>query len=302
MNSVFKAAVIGDPIDHSWSPFIFSFLSQRLAHPIFYQRLKISGEDWEKQQGLYSELQTLQGWNVTLPLKKKVLARLDSLSEEAEVIGAVNVVHRLPDFCLKGYNTDVLGVIHTLSERKIQVQGQVAVLFGAGGAARAAAYALGKMKAKEVRVLNRTHAHAQALLKPLQRVFPDTTFLNISKEGEEGDEIQFMGEPSQRRHLISDPVSLYINATPIGMKGYPQYFDLCQEMNPQAFAFDLVYSAEITPFLAQAQAQGLSFVGGLDMLVWQALATWEIWIGPLEQSAHLKVDLMQHLQNNLRLS
>jgi shikimate dehydrogenase len=287
MNPVFKAAVIGDPIDHSWSPLIFNYLSQKQGHPISYQKLKISAQDWEREEGLCSELRSLQGWNVTLPLKKRVLSQLDLLSEEAQVLGAVNVVHRLKDSRLKGYNTDVFGIIQTLKDRKAPVQGQVATVLGAGGAALAAAYALGKMGAKEVRVMNRTLAHAEELITRMQSAFPQTTYLAVS-----------VGDRSQQ--TLEDRVSLFINATPIGMKGYPQTFDLCEMMNPRAFAFDLVYSASITPFLEKAQSQGLSFVGGLDMLVWQALATWEIWMGPLDSSVRLKTDLIQHLQEHLR--
>ena len=288
MNPVFNAAVIGDPIEHSLSPVIFHWLSQKLNAPICYERLRISAQDWDEQRGFYSKINALDGWNVTLPLKKKMISCLRELSDEAQGTGAVNVVHRRVDRSLKGYNTDVFGVSQTLIEQGVTPKNQINLIFGAGGAALAAAYALGQLNASEVWVWNRSTGHAMDLIKRVQPLFPHTQFINVSESLHE-----YGGE---RPHL-------YINATPIGMKGYPEVFHLCPLLNPKGFAFDLVYSAErTTPFIEFARTQGLCFVSGLDMLVWQALATWEIWFNPLDHQSTLKAHLLQYIQDHVLTS
>jgi shikimate dehydrogenase len=84
------------------------------------------------------------------------------------------------------------------------------------------------------------------------------------------------------------------------MKGFPRTSVLPKKVSSHALAFDLVYRPEETPFLKDARKRGLRIVGGLDMLVWQALAAWEIWVGPVDDPHALKSQLAIHLRSILR--
>ena len=83
-------------------------------------------------------------------------------------------------------------------------------------------------------------------------------------------------------------VALYVNSTPLGMAGFEKRSVLPKQVTPGAWAFDLIYRPEHTVFLKAAARLGLKTVGGLDMLIWQALATWEIWFGPLGSRARVR--------------
>ena len=187
------------------------------------------------------------------------MKQVDELSPEAQGVGAVNVVH-FRGSRLRGHNTDVFGIKKTLEEQRYRVAGQSALLLGAGGAALAVAYALGQGRAREVFILNRSRGRALTLARRLTRLFPKTRFV----------------VPGRGAADFSS-VSLYINATPLGMKGFPNETLLPTELNPDALAFDLVYRPEKTAFLKVASRKGLRTVGGLDMLIWKRLLPGNIW-------------------------
>ncbi|MGK5090306.1 shikimate kinase [Bdellovibrionota bacterium FG-2] len=265
-----KAAVIGTPVSHSLSPVIFSFLAKQVGMPDFHYT---SQEVPPSQLTLtLSEVKAdpqYVGLNVTLPHKQAILQHLDQLAPEVKCIGAANVVHCIEGRTI-GYNTDVLGVIRTLEDHQCDVRGNSALIWGAGGASRAVAYALGKLGATTVNILNRDFDRARILCAQIGETFPHALFVPILAHDE--------------TPKITTPLSLLVNATSVGMKTdwiFPiDKFPLL----PGALAFDLVYNPEKIPFYAMAKIKGLRAVDGLDMLIYQALATWEIWFGPLEQA------------------
>jgi shikimate dehydrogenase len=283
-----EAAVIGAPVSHSRSPAIFSFLAKKLGRPeLSYTAIEV------QPAGLQDFLTGLRskpgfaGVNVTIPHKEQLLRLLDDVSLEARAVGAVNVV-QVEGGRLRGHNTDVLGIVRTLEEQGVRMAGEDAWIWGAGGAARAAAYALGSLGARCVYLQNRDSARAAKIQDELGAFFPGTSYVVVRP-----------GAAAQ-----AQPLSLLINATPLGMKGAAPagtLFDSLRELpfRRGALAFDLIYNPERTPFLARAEEQGLRTVSGLDMLVHQALATWEIWFGPLGGPAQLreaKDALIAHLR------
>jgi shikimate dehydrogenase len=281
-----RAAVIGSPIAHSRSPAIFAFLAERLGkRELSYSAIEVRpGELPEFLTGLRREADFV-GVNVTLPHKEAMLRLLDEVAPEARTAGAVNVVQHSGNV-LRGFNTDVPGVVRTLEEQGCKVAGADAWIWGAGGAARATAYALGTMGARSVYLRNRDEARAQRIADDLGALFAATAFL-VARAG---------AEPP--------PLHLAINSTPLGMKGASapgSYFDELRSLpfKRDALAFDLVYNPERTPFLALAEEQGLRTVGGLDMLIHQALASWEIWFGPLAD-ARERGDAKEALARHLR--
>ncbi|MGK5085649.1 shikimate kinase [Bdellovibrionota bacterium FG-1] len=288
-----EAAVIGFPLSHSLSPAIFSFLAQRLGVRDFrYKAREVSPFQLQSVLAEYRRTSGFIGLNVTIPYKQAILTELDAVTSEAKAIGAVNVVHA-DENRLFGYNTDLPGVLRTLADpsfRGCPVAESAVWIFGAGGAARAVAYAMGKLGAKTVYIFNRNSENAEILAKNMGEIFPKTLF----------------GVVPEDRLSSVEPLALVVNATSVGMKTpAPQsaepFFEVLRRLpfRAKALAFDLIYNPEKTPFLTLAEELGLATVGGLNMLVEQALATWKIWFGSRDGLAEIKAPLLLHLRGLL---
>ncbi len=271
------AAVIGHPVSHSLSPAIFSFLAKKTGREVLYQKLQVPPGELKSFVKALAAQKLFTGWNVTIPHKETILRLCSKVSLDAKAIGAGNVVHFQKGKSV-AHNTDVYGIRQTLLEQKARVKGKEAVLYGAGGAARAVAYALGQERASRVWVLNRNPARAEALCKHFSKKFQRTRFVTVKSVSE-----------------IEAPIALVVNATPAGMKGIAGKFELPAQVARTTLAFDLIYRPANTPFLKEAKRRGLRRVGGLDMLAWQALATWEIWFGKIRGRASLKKALSRRL-------
>jgi len=252
------AAVIGHPVAHSLSPQIFAFFGHEAKRALDYRRLDIAPGRLRDTVRVFREQPLFIGWNVTIPHKEAIAKLVDERSHAAELLGAVNVV-RFSDGRLLGDNTDVIGVETTFDRNEIDVRGQRAIVYGAGGAAMAVGYVLGQRRAAEVAIVNRTAAHARRVARRLAKAFPRTRFVpNLHGRG-------------------SADAALYVNTTPLGMQGFPQKSLLPRNARRGAWAFDVVYRPEQTAFLRAARKSGLRPVGGLDMLIGQAFGTYDLW-------------------------
>lgn len=279
MHDVFYAGVLGFPIKHSLSPVIFKHLSSKMKIPVAYQKLEVAPDTLEATVKVFRNTGVLSGWNVTIPHKKEMARWIDELSSESQVTQAVNVVKREGEKLL-GYNTDVIGVIKTLKEKKVPISGKTAAIFGAGGAATAATYALCSENIKKLWIFCRDVEKTKKNFSKLEKAFPKTQFL-----------WGFADQVSQ----ITDPMDLYINATPLGMKGFLKPVPFPSGLVKNGFAFDVVYNPLETPFLQKAKKLGFVPIDGLDMLIWQAIAAWEIWIGPVPNIAKQKKSIRKLL-------
>ncbi len=154
-----KLAVVGNPISHSKSPLIFRHLFDAVNLEYSYERLLLNSADE------IPKLFTIEytGINITAPFKQSVIPFLDELSEDAKKIGSVNTVI-LRDKKLIGYNTDYLGVIHSLESNGSNLNWKKCLVLGAGGAARAAIYGL-KLRNSNIQVFNRSYEKAKVLAK-----------------------------------------------------------------------------------------------------------------------------------------
>jgi shikimate dehydrogenase len=207
------------------------------------------------------------GASVTLPHKQAVIPLVDSLDGWASEIGAVNcIVNR--EGKLRGYNTDAGGFIRALREEAaFDPAGSSAVMIGAGGAARAAAFALRRAGVQRLTIANRTVARARALVDELRRGRFRPSAIELTRDA------------------LADVVpyaDLIVNATSIGMSGgaaptaSPVSADLISD---RALAYDLVYSPPVTPFLREAERAGARALGGLSMLVYQGVEAFTLWTG-----------------------
>ena len=283
-----KAAVIGSPVSHSLSPAIFEFISLDQGTEFEYSAIEVKPEDHKSFLKSIQSEEEFIGLNVTLPLKELFSNSVDSVTSSAKIIGATNVVH-FKDQLAYGHNTDVIGIEKTFTRASFDVEDSICLLWGAGGSAKAVAYVLGKLKAKKVFVFNRG-SRGQELAEHFSAYYPDTIFKFISSLEE----------------MKNESIFLMINTTPLGMQGQESgesYFKQCEKLTfaRNAMAFDLIYIPEQTDFLKVAHKLNLTSVGGLGMLIDQALATWEIWVGPITDEAKLHDRLKLFLNGILAL-
>lgn len=257
--------VIGYPLRHSISP---AFQQAALD----YYGLDIRYELWETEpiglQSMVGQLRLPQnlGANVTVPYKQAVLPMLDELDDLASRIEAVNTIVR-QEGRLIGYNTDVYGFLQALRQHgKFEPEGKEVVVIGAGGAARAACFALLEAGVVSLTIVNRTRERAEALAWALEgRVRTRVATLPW------GD--ARLGELLSRCHLI-------VNCTTMGMKYGSEEGESPLEAGliPQnILVYDLVYNPLETPLLRAAKAAGARTLGGLAMLVYQGAAAFELW-------------------------
>lgn len=216
----------------------------------------------------------IAGANVTVPHKEAALAYLDEATEGAREIGAVNTIQVLSGR-LAGYNTDGAGMLDALRrDGGITVEGQRAVVVGAGGAARAAAFALADAGVAAVTVVNRNWDRAAALADAVRRVFRTCPVDAVPLEG------------SAAVRAVHE-ATLLIQATTVGAGAERHLSPVPPEaLHPGLFVMDMVYEPQETLLLRSAQTQGCRTLGGLAMLVYQGARAFEIWTG---QAAPLAV-------------
>jgi shikimate dehydrogenase len=240
--------LLGDPVAHSLSPQLHTAAFAASGVDAVYVACAVT-DPTAAVDGL--DVLGALGANVTVPHKRAVWAHVPRRTAEAQAIGAANTLFRDEGRWVAD-NTDAAGVHHVLTEDVRLQPGDGVVVFGAGGAARAVAVALGRLGAR-VRVEAR-------------RVAPAAAVQQLAAAAGAGD-LSAAGE-----------ARLVINATPLGLHGerLPERFHALRD--GQA-ALDLVYGPAATPFVADARARGLRAWDGLGMLVAQAGASFVRWTG-----------------------
>ncbi len=259
-----RVGIIGWPLTYTLSPTIHNAAFAALGMDWFYDAMAIPPDI------VYLGLREpadhgYVGVNVTIPHKEAVLRHVLP-DDTAHAVGAVNTVD-LRNY--KGYNTDVSGFIDDLRAHDIALEGAHVVVLGAGGAARAAVYGLGRAGAR-VSVVNRTPERANMMLANLSIHLPKLEARVLSFE-----------------EVARDTIDLLVNCTPLGM--YPHVNDSAwDESVPfprEVTVYDMIYRPSKTRLMQQAESHGGRAIGGLGMLVRQAAAAFALWTGvnpPLE--------------------
>ena len=229
----------------------------------------------------------MNGLNVTIPHKVKIIEYLDDLSEESSMIGAVNTI-TFDQGSLKGYNTDVHGILETLSPFKDEISGDKVTIIGAGGGARASIFTLIRyFKPKEIYIVNRTIQRAETL----QNYFSDKMRYDSFKLAE-----LFPPDLVETFHSSK----LIVNASPIGMS--PGIEDspiiLEESFHEDQIVFDMIYNPTETKLLSLAKKKGAKVLGGLAMLVHQAAKSFELWTGESMPIEKLSDALEQMIKKN----
>lgn len=254
------AGVIGAPIAHSRSPALHGYWLRRYGIKGHYIPMEVAQADLREALHLLPKLGFV-GLNVTLPHKETALALADIVTDRAALIGAANTLIFRKDGKIFADNTDGAGFIANLRQEAPDWQPTIgpAVLFGAGGAARAVIAALIEVGVPEIRVANRTRARAEALRSDF------------------GAKVM-VHDWVQSANMLEDAATV-VNTTALGMTGKPEFRLPLDSLNPRALVTDLVYTPLRTAFLEEAAAAGCTVVDGLGMLLHQAAPGFERWFG-----------------------
>jgi shikimate dehydrogenase len=254
------AGVMGWPVRHSRSPALHNYWFAQYGLAGSYVPIAITPDDLEPALRALAPL-GFSGCNLTIPHKERALAIVDSVDPAARRIGAISCVVVRPDGSLAGTNNDGYGFVHNILQHQPEWRadaGPIAVI-GAGGGARAVVDSLAERGAREIRVINRTFARAQALAR------------------EFGPAVTAIAWGERQRAL--DGAAMLINTTSQGMVGQPPLALSLEELPASALVSDIVYVPLETPLLAAARRRGNRTVDGLGMLLHQARPAWKAWFG-----------------------
>ena len=253
--------IFGYPVKHSLSPLMQNAAFSKKAIDAVYVPFEVPPENLKEAVEGVRAL-GVRGLNVTVPHKERIVEHLDYLSDEAELLGAVNTVKN-ENGELTGYNTDAEGFLRSLLEEGVELEGKRALMFGAGGAARAVGYALLKGGVKFLNIVNRNFSRGKEVGELL---------------GKLGNVLVYPLKESTVEVLLRD-VDLIVNTTSLGMKpDDPHLFDY-SKIPSGITVVDIIYNPPETPLLKAAREKGCKTVNGLGMLVHQGAVAFEIWTG-----------------------
>ena len=239
--------LVGYPLAHSFSE---SFFNNKFnSEGIDAQYLNFEIPNINEFRNIINTNTNLRGLNVTIPYKEQVIPYLDDIDITASEIGAVNVVKFIRNgnnLILKGFNSDVIGFCNSLKPL-LKPHHTHALVLGTGGAAKAITHGLKSLGIEPIYV---SRTKKDGVL----------TYNELTPE-------------------IIEKYQVIVNTTPAGM--YPNV-DTCPDipyhlLTPQHLCYDVVYNPEVTLFMKKSQGQGAMVKNGLEMLILQALAAWEIW-------------------------
>jgi shikimate dehydrogenase len=254
--------LIGNPIKHSLSPLMHNAALARLKINAKYKLFPLG--DKELKIFLSSlKKKNICGLNITIPYKEKVVQLADGyLSSAVRAIGAANTLTVSGNNKLRLFNTDHLGFSRHLKELKINPK--KAAIIGAGGAARAICFALGKKKAREVSIYDIDKFRSLSLMERFNQIFPATQFLAAESIAA----------------LKLEEKDLLVNASSIGMKEEDPLLVDAGQLHPGLFVYDLIYNPAETKLIKLAKRQNIPCSNGLGMLLYQGVEALNLWISP----------------------
>src|SRR6266404_2303816 len=251
--------VVGEPVGHSLSPLMHNtgFVARHMD-AVYLPFLVHKVPDFLAAIPEFG----VRGFSVTHPHKQAILKYLQECDPLAAEIGAVNTVLVRRNGSLYGCNTDYLGVLRAL-EKKLRIQGSRVLIFGAGGAARAAAFALVRSGAT-VAICARREKAARELARA------------------------FGGEVVPRAALRTQSFDAILNATPVGMHPHDGVSPLAPGELHCRLVMDMINRPQRTQLLKMAAQKGIATVPGIEMLIAQGVAQWEIWFGKRAPEAPMR--------------
>lgn len=279
--------LLGDPVEHSLSPVIHNNLAFYTGTDMAYSCFQVKGDDLKAAvDGAFAL--GFQGLNVTVPHKQAVMPYLCGVDPIAEAIGAVNTLVRRENG-FYGYNTDILGFLRELEENSFKIQDRDVVILGAGGVARAIAFACAKEGASKIFILNRSVDKAEIIASDINTYFgfsPSERVLAVDLSASE---------------YLSSEDFLLVQTTSVGM--YPKVSETLLEdtvlYERAAFGFDVVYNPYDTVFMKKLRRAGKRSVNGLPMLLYQGVEAYKMWFENTEVTKTMERDITNRLRTAL---
>ncbi len=275
--------IVGYPLKETLSPVIHNRAFKQNNIDAEYRIFKCKTEE---DINILLKEKKISGFNVTIPHKNNILKFLDTISEKAKYSGAVNAVKILDDGKIFGDNFDIDGFTESFSKCQ-QIKDGNFIILGCGGSARAVYYSLASNGADKITISARNTKKAEDMHSYFDTYFPKvkkniTSFGNISNEAKKCNGL--------------------INCTPCTMKGFEDTFKFTipENIDKKCFVFDLVYLPQNTKLIENAKYLGLNAECGLEMLLIQALKSFEMWTNKtfdiIEIFQYLKNDKLENLR------
>ncbi len=289
-----KVAVIGYPVKHSLSPVLHSYWLEKYNIDGEYGLLEVKPEDLEETL-LSLKDKGYVGCNLTIPHKEaaydfvfKTPNFIRKLHVTAANIKAVNTVAYNESGNIHFRNTDTYGFIENIkqSEPSFDFTEGKAVVLGAGGAARAVVFGLIEEGVTNIVLLNRTKEKAEFITNDF------SYYIETEKK-----EVNLTTAPWEERNETLADSNLLVNTTSLGMKGQPELDISLEKLPKNALVTDIVYNPLETKLLKNARERGNFVVDGLGMLLYQAVAGFEMWFGIKPEVTD---DLRKHVLSHIK--
>lgn len=276
--------IFGDPVAHSLSPVMQNAAFAHCRIDAIYVPFHVCSDHLATAVSSLRALD-IKGINVTIPHKEAILPLLDDIDPDAARIGAVNTVVNRNGY-LVGYNTDSSGFLRSSREDLgFDPKDQQALLLGAGGAGRAAAFALLAAGIGQVTIANRSLDRARKLAATMP----------LDQQRQKLVPIAY-GTPEFLQALSG--ADLIVNTTSVGLHGEPLDFLPLENIKGSALIFDMVYSEAGTALTQAAALRGLRWVDGLSLLAAQGEDAFFIWTNKRLPSGFMRSLLAEHQQSN----
>lgn len=272
------AGVAGWPIHHSLSPMLHNHWLKLSKTYGAYTMFAVHPNEAVYAFGTLKKT-TIEGLNVTIPLKALAYEAADEITPDAQKLGVCNVLYKRGGKLI-GHNTDMEGFAAPLLEHigHHYILNNAVTLVGAGGVARAVLGSLLALGVPEIRIINRSDERAKKLAANIN--IPSLYACNWS----------------DRQNAIAD-AGLVINATAAGMTGHDKLDIDVRVMAKGTWVYDLIYTPLVTPLMKQAEKHGLNTIGGLEMLIAQARPSFRIFYGVVPpKGVGAKDMLIKHLK------
>ena len=249
-------AIIGNPISHSLSPVLHNYWFKKYDIKANYSLLNVDEKDLKSVTDKIRNKE-LDGINITLPYKQKIIKFIDRLINDAQLTNSVNTVYLDNENLLVGENTDVFGLQAAYLKEIINVENKKALVIGAGGVSPSVIFSLQKSKIKNISIVNRTHDKSIFLKKKFN-------FLDII-------EWKFL------QKVIAD-FDIIINATSLGLKGGKDFDFNFENVKDDLIYIDTIYNPIETKTIKFLKNKKIKKTfNGLDMFIYQGQKSFYLW-------------------------
>lgn len=250
--------LFGNPVEHSFSPVLQNTVAAAVGIESVYTAMHVTDLSLAVR-GAYA--MGVKGINITVPFKEEVMGYLCGIDERAKAIGAVNTLKFTPDGYY-GYNTDIMGLSMSLKLRGIDIKDKTVVILGAGGAAKAAAAMALNEKCGRLYIINRTLVKAEKLKSHMSRFY--------------GGGI-ICGGYESLKNIEGKIIMIQTTSAGMGKGVWKSPVEDTEIFEDTEALVDIVYNPLKTKIMADAEKYGVKCANGLDMLIYQGIASFEIW-------------------------